>query len=293
MKKLSLLLILVLFDLLSLFAQTPDAFNYQAVVRDNSGNPVLNHMVGFRISILQTSSSGTVVYSEIQAPTTNEFGLVNIEIGKGTLISGSMQNIDWSTGVYYLKIEIDINGGVNYSDMGTSQLLSVPYAKYAATSGPAGAIHYISIPASSLSIDPASTYVKRNYNGILWQAGYQGQATCLFAIPSDWDGKTDMTMDLYFSIWGTSTAGLVSFFTRSSGINPGDHEYDPGSISTKGILVSGTDLSILYKQTFNIPVSKLTGKSLFYIYSIQRGGTGETYTGDVILQSVRIGYKSK
>jgi hypothetical protein len=88
-----------------------------------------------RISILQTTPSGTAVYVETQTPTTNANGLVSIEIGGGTVVVGNFSTINWANGPYFVKTETDPTGGTNYSITGTSQLLSVPYALYAATAG--------------------------------------------------------------------------------------------------------------------------------------------------------------
>jgi hypothetical protein len=112
-------------------AQAPEKMSYQAVVRNSSNALVTNASVGMQISILQGSASGTAVYIETQTPTTNANGLVNLEIGNGTVVSGDFATIDWSTSEYYIKTETDPAGGTNYSITGTSQLLSVPYALYA------------------------------------------------------------------------------------------------------------------------------------------------------------------
>ncbi len=118
-----------------LIAQAPNAFKYQAVARDGSGELIINTTVSFQISLLQASPTGTVVYSETHNLLTNDFGLVNIEIGNGTVVTGDFSTIDWSLGDYFLQIEMDETGGSNYLLMGTSQLLSVPYAKYAENAG--------------------------------------------------------------------------------------------------------------------------------------------------------------
>ena len=117
------------------FGQAPEGFNYQAVVR-NAGNTILNNQaVGLRMTIQQGSIGGTTVYSETFSPTTNAYGLVNLQIGNGTVVSGTFANIDWSAGPYFMETAVDVTGGTNYSVMGTSQLMSVPYALYAKTSG--------------------------------------------------------------------------------------------------------------------------------------------------------------
>lgn len=115
----------------TLFAVVPQKMSYQAVVRNSSNALVVNSNIGMQVSILQGSATGTSVYIERQFPTTNANGLVTIEIGSGTLVSGSFSTINWSTGTYFIKTEIDLNGGTNYTISGTSQMLSVPFALYA------------------------------------------------------------------------------------------------------------------------------------------------------------------
>lgn len=119
----------------SLLAQSPNKMSYQAVIRNSSNALVINQAVNMRISILQGSSSGLSVYVETHTPTTNVNGLVSIEIGGGVPISGTLAGVDWANGPYFVKTETDPTGGLNYSIVGTSQLLSVPYALYAETSG--------------------------------------------------------------------------------------------------------------------------------------------------------------
>ncbi len=120
------------------FAQAPEKMSYQAVVRDGSDNLVTSTSIGMQISILQGSASGSAVYVERQFPTTNANGLASIEIGNGTVVSGNFTTIDWANGSYFVKTEIDLNGGSSYTITGTSQLLSVPYALFAKKSGDAG-----------------------------------------------------------------------------------------------------------------------------------------------------------
>jgi len=125
----------VLFFTVCTQAQVPDKLSYQAVVRNESGKLVQSSPVGVRISILQSSHEGTVVYSETHDASTNTNGLVTIEIGGGQSISGDFSTLDWSAGPYFIKTETDPAGGTNYTITGTSQLLSVPYALHAKTVG--------------------------------------------------------------------------------------------------------------------------------------------------------------
>jgi hypothetical protein len=105
-----------------LFSQTPELFNYQAVARNSQGSPMLNQSIGLRISILKSSPTGIASYVELHNTQTNGMGLFSVKIGGGSPISGSMTNIDWSSDTYYLKVEMDGYGGVNYQLMGTTQL---------------------------------------------------------------------------------------------------------------------------------------------------------------------------
>ena len=132
MKKLFTILVAVLLTA-SVFAQAPQKMSYQAVIRDVSDNLITETEIGMQISILQGSTSGTTVYVETQTPTTNANGLVSLEIGAGTVVSGTFATIDWANGPYFIKTETDPAGSTSYSITGTSQLLSVPYALHAKT----------------------------------------------------------------------------------------------------------------------------------------------------------------
>jgi uncharacterized protein (TIGR02145 family) len=124
MKKLYTLITAVIITV-TLFGQTPESFKYQAVLRDASGNARSNANVTIDIAILQGTATGTQVFIETHIVTTNAFGLVNLEIGSKN--PSGFQNIDWSAGPYFIKM------GVDGTEMGTSQLLSVPYALHAKT----------------------------------------------------------------------------------------------------------------------------------------------------------------
>lgn len=164
MKKLFFIASLTL-TALAVFSQTPQLFKYQAVARDNAGNLISENNVGIRITILQGSQAGTPVYSESFTAYTNQFGLFSINVGSGTVISGDFSSISWGTNNYYIKTEMDPAGGTAYSLMGTSQLLSVPYALYSentenvddADADPGNELQNLSIAGNNLSINPGNT----------------------------------------------------------------------------------------------------------------------------------------
>lgn len=134
-----LCLISLFIDQKNLFAQTPQSFPYQAVARNSSGNLLTGQLISVRFSILDGSPGGAVVYQESQSVTTNPLGLFNVNIGQGTVLSGTFSSINWGSGSKYLKVELDPNGGAIYTMMGTSQLLSVPYALYSGATSNASA----------------------------------------------------------------------------------------------------------------------------------------------------------
>ncbi len=138
MKKALLLFFICSASGLILNAQVPQGFNYQAVARNNSGLAITNQSVGLKISLLQSTSNGNIVYSETHAVTSNNIGLLNLVVGAGTVVIGTFNSIDWSAGPYFIEISMDLSGGASYVLMGTQQLMSVPYALYAANGGSLG-----------------------------------------------------------------------------------------------------------------------------------------------------------
>ena len=122
---------------LGLQAQAPQKFNYQGIARTGAGVPMVNQALGLKISILD---GNTAQYVEKHTVMTNDIGLYTLQIGGGTVVNGSMAAVTWSTGNKKIKVLIDPNGGTNYTNMGTTELLSVPYALFAAqgTQGPQG-----------------------------------------------------------------------------------------------------------------------------------------------------------
>lgn len=116
-----------------LWAQAPQGFKYQAVARDASGTVIKNQPIGVQMNIVQTSIYGASIYVETFSTVSNEFGLVNVNVGTGNVVIGNFATIDWSAEKYFIKVEMDLTGGTNYLTFSISQLMSVPYAMHAKT----------------------------------------------------------------------------------------------------------------------------------------------------------------
>ena len=133
MKKLITILFLII--LFNAFSQSPESFNYQAVIRNSSGDIISNQTIGMQFRILSGIASGNSTYQETFTIETSSNGLVALQIGSGSTVSGDFASIDWGNGPFFLETSIDLNGGNSFEVMGTSQLVSVPYALYAKSSG--------------------------------------------------------------------------------------------------------------------------------------------------------------
>ena len=168
MKKLIFLLTLFV-GFVQALAQVPEAFSYQAVVRNASGEVISNQPVNFRISILSGSEIGTTIYSETHSVTTNNFGLANLAIGTGDNQTGIFSPGGWGLDAHFIKIEVDPAGGSSFLHLSTTQLLAVPYAFHSQTveedqvddadADPFNELQDISLLGNELSISDGSTVI--------------------------------------------------------------------------------------------------------------------------------------
>lgn len=126
----------------NLSAQAPLGFNYQGVALTNAGTPVSNKVISLRISLIESQQLGSIRFQETHNVNTDAYGQFSVIIGNGQTTTGKMSDVQWSKFPYYMKVELDLNGGTAYVFVGTSQLLSVPYALYANNAG-----------AASISVD--------------------------------------------------------------------------------------------------------------------------------------------
>lgn len=243
--------LLFVFMGLSIFSQTPESFRYQAVVRDVSGTLLNNQTVGLRISIMENSVSGSSVYTETFNLSTNDYGLANLSIGAGSVQSGVFASIDWGSTTHYIQVELDAAGGSNYQLVGTSQLLSVPYALYAknvendqvddADNDPSNENQTLSISGSDITISNGNTVVLPGatnsvlndlggvnaispqtndilmWNGTEWIAGDICSLFSFYYLDSDNDGFGDSESFIYTC---SAPNGYVSDSTDCIDDNP-------------------------------------------------------------------------
>jgi len=235
-------LIMLLFTL-AVSAQVPQAFRYQAVARDASGNILANKQISVRITIHDSSATGTALYVENHKEGTNDFGLFSISIGRGLPVSGTFAAIPWAAGEKWMQTEIDPLGGSAYSDMGTAQLLSVPYALYAAstssssyTEDSTNELQTLSISGNDLSISLGNTVsLPSSFN-----TGFNLNGTTL----SITDGGGTLNVDLS-TISGGGGSGWQ--LTGNSGTNASTN------------FVGTTDNTDLVFRTNNTEKMRLTG----------------------------------
>jgi uncharacterized protein (TIGR02145 family) len=324
MKKLFALIMVTLITL-SAFTQAPQKMSYQCVIRNASGVLVTNQSVGIRISVLQGTTSGTVVYQEIcnPNPQTNTNGLLSIEIGGGLAISGTFTAIDWASGPYFLETETDPTGGTNYTIVGTSQFLSVPYALYAKTAGTADYYTLTNLPSLSITNwnttyswgNHAGLYKPISYvptwseitnkptgnnkgdiqywNGTNWAivpVGSPGQYLQLSPLKvPEWSGAS-------YPVLTTTSASLITENTANVG---GNILSDGGvSVSSKGVCYSASSNPTIYSSivtngtatnTYMCTLPDLTSNSLYYVRSFATNSLGTAYGNEISFTTLSTG----
>lgn len=219
----------------TLFAQAPDKMSYQAVIRNASNTLITSSPVGMRISILQGSATGPAAYIETQTPTTNINGLVSIEIGSGTVVSGVFSSIDWSLGPYFIKTETDPTGGTTYTITGTSQLLSVPYAIHARTAA--------NVPTNVSAFTNDAGYLTAEVDGSTSNELQTISRTGLTVTLSNGGGSYNDSVNVYTAGTGINITGTVISSTTN---NIGDvkHGYQSGD-HNGWYLLDGRSLTLL------------------------------------------------
>lgn len=263
-----------LFLVATMMGQAPASFKYQAVLRDARGNIKANTASVITIAILQGSSAGIPVYSENHNVTTDAYGLVSLEIGNGTSAIGSISDINWATSIYYIKITVD---GV---EMGTGQLLSVPYALYSSKSANGFSGNYNDLTNKPPLFDGSwlSVTGKPSFATVATSGSYND----LTNKPSFFDGAwLSITGKPSFATVATSGSyndltnipllsnGTVTSVTGTSPVSVALGTSTPvisiaqANGTTNGYLSSTDWLTFNNKSTFNGTWSALTGKPVF------------------------------
>jgi hypothetical protein len=258
----------------SVFAQAPEKMSYQAVVRDAGNTLVTTQPVGMQISILQGGSTGTPVYVETQTPTTNANGLVSLEIGTGTLVSGNFSIIDWGNDTYFIKTETDPTGGTTYTITGTTQLMSVPFALYAKTSGssiagptgatgPTGAASTVAGPTGPQGATGA-TGAASTVAGPTGATGATGAASTV-AGPTGPTGATGATGSASTIAGPTGAKGTTGNTGPAGPTGPADAGNLIVTLVSSNITITDEDQLVRIDglRTITLPASPTTGRRLY------------------------------
>jgi hypothetical protein len=261
---------LLAFTLLSstAWAQVPQKMSFQAVIRNSSDALIANSTIGLRISVLQGSASGSAVYVETHTTTTNANGLISIQIGNGSIQSGTFATINWANGPYFIKTDTDPTGGTNYTISGTTELLSVPYALAAGQSSPApgnaiGDIQYWNGSAwVLLPIGSTGQVLKVDNNIPQWTTPAQG---IMSTVTTD---SVDSVKAKQATISGTVTNDGGEFvITRGF-----CYSTAPTPTVTNGTITAGTGLG-----TFTANINGLTASTTYYVRAFATTTAGTAY----------------
>jgi hypothetical protein len=293
--KIRLVLIIAIAQFLissSIFAQAPQKMSYQAVIRNSNDSLLISTPVGMRISLVQGTPTGTVVFSETQTATTNANGLVSLQIGTGTAVSGTFAGIDWAAGPYYVKTETDLSGGTNYTIISSNELLSVPYSLFSAngTPGPQGPQGLTGATGPAGTFPPGTVAGEMNYwNGTAWVTVAPG-----LSLP----GNEALTLSFCNGVptWGpcpavlpTVTTTAVSDITALSSVSGGTIISSGGAeIVNRGVCWSTSNNPTIannvtqdWGSSFTSFISGLAPNTTYYVRAFATNSVGTAYGNQV------------
>ena len=220
-------------------AQAPQGIPYQAIARNASGAAIANTAVKVRFSIRDSIATGAIRYQETHNPTTSALGLFSVNVGMGTIVSGTFSGINWGKNAKFLQVELNTTGGTTYTDLGTTQMMSVPYALYAGSSeSNFQAVNYLPKPTtySQPSINFYTYYNALLYCYNLAEGGY-----------SDWRMPTVDEINYLRDGLGIITQ-QIDYWTKSS----------PQVINNNGQIISYS-ISSLGRPLFIVNENGYTG----------------------------------
>jgi hypothetical protein len=301
--------------------QAPQKMSYQAIIRNSNDSLLISTPVGMRISLVQGAPSGTVVFSETQTATTNTNGLVSLQIGMGTVVTGTFACIDWASGPYYVKTETDLAGGTNYTIISSNELLSVPYALFSANGptgaqGPAGPQGIAGTNGNDGAAGMNGTNGTNGAQGIQGETGPQGTlppgtvagemnywngtAWVTVAPGISLPGNQALTLSLCNGVptWGpcppalpTVTTSVVSLIYNNSASSGGMVTSDGGaalsawgvcwSTSANPTLANSFSQNMVSSYSFSSILNGLTVNTMYYVRAYATNSVGTAYGNEV------------
>lgn len=276
--------ILLLFAFPFLKAQTPSQFNYQGLARNNAGKPLVNQIISIRFTIHNLTPAGGINYQESRTTKTNANGLFAVVIGStgATNVTGSIASINWiKTNTKYLQVEIDASGGTNFADLGTTQLVSVPYSEYSGRTSNLDISLFRAVPplSGSPNINGGQS-LPVIYSPIQLSDPNYNIATGTYTIPAD--GNYFISFSVTISVFsnGGTCYGSINLLSNEGGLfdqnqigkyinNTAAIQYIPFSNTYIGSFIAGQKLQIQAVNSSSDPLNSfnVSGNNLF-IYKI-------------------------
>ena len=244
-----------------------DGINYQGAATDVNGDELTNQNITIRASVLSTTANGNLEWEETHSATTDQFGLFNVVIGQGTNTTNgaiaSFDDMDWGSGNHFLKIEMDATGGTNYAMIGTTQMMSVPYALYAKSAG---------IDSTMLA-------------NMIGSSGGGIGGGCDFQFPEGLQGEP-IIWDLPGNDY-TVPSGKNLYITSMAGYNAGDNMQIDGleiikNIRFEGIMIVGAGSVVSTNSTTSASWATFNGYLVDENYFAGCGGGGSSSSASTI-----------
>ena len=187
-------------------AQNIPGINYQALVRDINGQAIASQNIQIRVSILQDSTTGTVVYKESHNVATNSFGQLNLSIGEGEVLQGTFNAINWGSAPFFLKTEIDLNYSGTFHELEVVKFYSVPYSQCSDISKGIPSMSYaerdaIENPWPGMQIFNTTTNCLNFYTGTTWLETCGNEITCGEPFTDSRDGQQYNTVKIGSQCW--------------------------------------------------------------------------------------------